>query len=825
MEINRITRVSVLSPVETSLYSLNKNKRKTIEQENTNEIPNRFRSDEIAKYFFREIPNGRPIYNNEDSLEIYNESKEIQLNPHATFESKHLQSILVNTGLLPKNGKKIEDPKIRVFISDDGDKLRFLANQKTNGKPSFNEIVVYIEGDNDVLSKRFFKILVGPKITLANELVKTIMLNCLIGLDEKTVDEIIKNKESWGVEENSFLADQYHKAVNFINEYWPKEISISALIEWLEGCKVKPEVWAQRRDNPTSEYFNMLSQLSEDAKTTCGSLNELADKMENNIADVPVLNKFKYMIRFANMLVTTLSQFILYATAAFTTFIFAFAAAVMGFINGVIDLICGFLFLIDLGVKAAFLTIDVSVMIGEKALNYSQKQQVFEQIDNIVDALMAIDFNEVTNSIRNDFTKFLAEIDFEKIMNFLKEKTKKAVQKVFSLETIFYIGFGIGYAVTFFIPIGAIYNVIAKAGKVGVAVVKYLRFVDSIFEAIFGVAIKGLKKSMSAFSTLMRAFYEKIKKGTPAVKEVTKKIFDALREFLTAIMPDWKMAGIILTSFGLMSFTNVEASALQVILGTLATTSIMKIVRLLITKLKVAFGEHIAENGKKLYAVFHNEIPVFQGTIDDLAAFLKKLDDAPNLEKYLEELAERVKGRQQALVEFNEKIGKDVVENLKKHINGVIELIETSKNSKGQPIYRGKATGIHNYYEYIIGKIRFREGKLTIPPNPQFDEPFIAFVQKYSEITKMWYNKTNSSLKNLAGKGDKSMTSMFPKNWGEQRIIEEIAFAWKNMTKVGFKTENGKLIEAYIGKSTTGFDIEFIFTDKVLSTAAPKIIL
>lgn len=66
-------------------------------------------------------------------------------------------------------------------------------------------------------------------------------------------------------------------------------------------------------------------------------------------------------------------------------------------------------------------------------------------------------------------------------------------------------------------------------------------------------------------------------------------------------------------------------------------------------------------------------------------------------------------------------------------------------------------------------------------------------------------------------------SSMFPKNWNEERIMEEVAVAWKNMEFVSKRIENGVLVETYAGKATTGMEIELIFNDGILKTTTPKV--
>jgi len=64
---------------------------------------------------------------------------------------------------------------------------------------------------------------------------------------------------------------------------------------------------------------------------------------------------------------------------------------------------------------------------------------------------------------------------------------------------------------------------------------------------------------------------------------------------------------------------------------------------------------------------------------------------------------------------------------------------------------------------------------------------------------------------------------MFPKNWNNKRIMEEVAVSWKNMKFVRKEIKYGVLIEKHIGKTTTGMEIIHVFNDGILTTSIPII--
>ena len=58
---------------------------------------------------------------------------------------------------------------------------------------------------------------------------------------------------------------------------------------------------------------------------------------------------------------------------------------------------------------------------------------------------------------------------------------------------------------------------------------------------------------------------------------------------------------------------------------------------------------------------------------------------------------------------------------------------------------------------------------------------------------------------------------MFPKDWDQQRILEEIAYAWENK----IQHINPRMSHIFIGKSSNGIEIEFIVRNGAIKTVYP----
>lgn len=234
----------------------------------------------------------------------------------------------------------------------------------------------------------------------------------------------------------------------------------------------------------------------------------------------------------------------------------------------------------------------------------------------------------------------------------------------------------------------------------------------------------------------------------------------------------------------------------------------------------------IEEVGKGSRQFVYKGVTIAEG---DAKILKKKLDEiikkgGKDVNEYLDKLTGLYKLEERLLSHSKllTKYGREFLDELAKHIKGSVKLKEVSKNSKGQPIYQKSGIGGHSFEEITYGNARIKEGTVTIPPNPSIDEAFIARIEfKDPTNAKNYVSKSNSTIK-INGKTRADASSMYPKNWNIQRIEEEVAFAYENKIliteSIGLK---GELIEKFIGKSTTGLEIEFVFNNKVWTTHNP----
>ncbi|WGH74765.1 hypothetical protein P8625_11820 [Tenacibaculum tangerinum] len=194
----------------------------------------------------------------------------------------------------------------------------------------------------------------------------------------------------------------------------------------------------------------------------------------------------------------------------------------------------------------------------------------------------------------------------------------------------------------------------------------------------------------------------------------------------------------------------------------------------------------LTKNGKEVLTWNSVELVTKEKT-GDYKNFFKKVYEESRAKKisphkYLDELAESVRFRnlrKAAYIKWIEKFEKK----FHLHFDGELKLERLSRRD-GTQVLRG--TGGHNHL--VIDKnIRIRR-YLTEPVD---DKPFDALISvRYKN--GQWIDK-------------KAKSSMFPKNWNEKRVKEEIALIYDKMIKEGFelKFPNNK----YTGKGSTGFEI------------------
>lgn len=144
---------------------------------------------------------------------------------------------------------------------------------------------------------------------------------------------------------------------------------------------------------------------------------------------------------------------------------------------------------------------------------------------------------------------------------------------------------------------------------------------------------------------------------------------------------------------------------------------------------------------------------------------------------------------QALVIEFRKQIGEENYQKLLQHLEGEVYLSSA------------KTVGGHSSVAVRNGKIKIIPGT-KVPPKPKINQAYKAKI-KIKGKNGQYYNKRNNG----------GFASLFPENWSQQRMMEEIAFAFKNKKALS----NIK----YKGKSTNGIDIIFIIKNGIIKTVYP----
>lgn len=617
-------------------------------------------SDEIGMFFFK---NSDSFITNNIKIQIYNESRNITLNkpssnntdnkattktPEDEIEGRTIKPIYTNT---PKSTNQI---KYKIFISDDGAKLTYLANTPDKGLPNDNEILVFIEGDSEISSRKLI-IRVGRGVKMDNTFIKD-MLQGSTNVNQEVIDDLLKTitDEKSDILEALFVVRKMTKYFLKISANITFKI-FDKISHELEKHKIKKEIWSPAKNK---DQFNFLDTIEESkrqlalSKTTLNEIKtDFLEKLKKH--KVALYNPIASMHGFLLDIVYGLENILVYAAEFMATAVNVFASVFAGFINGVIDMIVGLLWMIETAIK---INLGLAVFVaGTNTKMESLERDLFlEQIENFIDAALNINFTEVLTDWYQQAISFVNMINFSKVAIYIKEKTTEkaknsitrikqeaSLNKVF--ENMFDVAYYFGYMLTFFIPCGAFLEALGKFGGVGGrAVVLFFEVIEAIIGKAFKIASNISKKSISYIRALIRAFTNKLKESKE-VGKLAKDFIDEVIKWLDYNIIGWRELVSIFTAFGLMSFTVIDANALYSLLVAGGFTAGATLLKKLLKYSSIQFGEAVTKTGKKLYTILYKDIPIFTGLVDDLDKFLQKLGKQKDIEKYLDELTELAK--------------------------------------------------------------------------------------------------------------------------------------------------------------------------------------
>ncbi|WP_299105594.1 EndoU domain-containing protein [uncultured Tenacibaculum sp.] len=344
----------------------------------------------------------------------------------------------------------------------------------------------------------------------------------------------------------------------------------------------------------------------------------------------------------------------------------------------------------------------------------------------------------------------------------------------------YYTGFLVGFIAS------EVVQFIATGGTANIA--KATRAVLKSYKELAKVVVKKTVQTTELTVEVVLAMYRKLDEF---VKNIPKHL-DDLKTWVKEFVAGLQAKALVIDS---VTYTLVDPLSIF-------ANSLFKLFKVNAWKKLNNIGVSMLKNEEGLYTFYYNDKKLKEGLTQGQAEeFLKELfvksKDKPDdvVKKYLDELVELTKLkslRKAALEKYFNKF--DV--NLFNHISGDVA-VETIKIVFREISYVGTfGQGGHwiNKFLEIIS--------ITHPPgisnvtNLLDDVPFKARIKVKSLRGKVFSKRAESS--------------MFPKNWNEQRVKEEIAFVYENTFIKGVNkrpSQHADKFDKFEGLSTSGFKI------------------
>jgi hypothetical protein len=420
-------------------------------------------------------------------------------------------------------------------------------------------------------------------------------------------------------------------------------------------------------------------------------------------------------------------------------------------------------------------------------------------------------YEKITEKVKA-LPSFLDIIDGAvKKMKEAKNKAVNAITSISKAEWAYYIGYGI----TFFIPVGAVANVLGKAGKAGKTLGKILVWVDKMMAEAFGIVLKAGQPVFNKITALLKNVGDKLRKGTSEIKNLVELIFNKFKEWLEEFIGKIDKGGKI-GNLGVIVIDTVEKTVQRITetinnkvteyyLITYKKTGVRLYCTILPIEVFISTfrdlikwrirqnlrqlakeGFELLEEKGTFYIKYKDEI-VKLGDAKKAAKEINALVDKETGEKAkkaLDEWVELVKKRKSVLAKWIGKFDKY----FKNHLDGELGLFSKEINGKEWE-YIEKGQGGH-FVEDGSNALRLKN---RVPEPPVFDKPYKAQIEvKYKD--GIYLEKTEIS-------------SMFPENWSFERIQEEVAWVYENTVANGIaptvvKKKSG--IEQFEALATNG---------------------
>lgn len=419
-------------------------------------------------------------------------------------------------------------PYFKIFISEDGDKLNYLASHPINGLPASNEVLIFIESDNDTFSGKLFKMRSGSGVQVEEESLSTI-LKAFTNAPSEDIEELMgsiyQGEQSFQTKLLTFFGD----AIDLVYLAPFKLISwlLGGAIDALDFIRIKESFW-----NPTKkeegklnikDIFDGIRSGIETARSIVNELNDLLGGTLDMVAEL-----LNYCFDVIDKIFGVVADYLMIQFASFA-----------GLWNGLVDLILGILFLLKLvidGRNAAFGAV--------KGIGEAQANGEMEAFDNFIQSFSFGDVVDAFDTAFDNLVELVTEIDFDGILSNLGKAARRvgnAVVDALSLS-IYEVAYYIGYIATFFIPFAWIVNLLGKLGKVGQLAGKAFRWVEEIMAKIFGSVLKVIGQAARPIAVILRSLTRRfrIEGAGKFFRQTIDDLFNGIRKWLDEVFPGWR---------------------------------------------------------------------------------------------------------------------------------------------------------------------------------------------------------------------------------------------------------------------------------------------
>ena len=509
--------------------------------------PKFYDSEQIQEIFFKDtnpvsLFGGRMTIVDESLAQYVKKQYTTTVEDFTSDGSYMLDEVIITAKRSEKKGVNY-----RIFISDDGDKLNYLVNNSINGRPESDEILIYIEGDEDRFSKKIMQVIAGTQVNF-NEKPFRYAVNSYTTIEDEDLKDLIASTLK---DEKSFVDKfVYALAAGLKITNIGFEIVSSALgkgIKLIDKLKVDEKYYnpTDKKSNLIYDAFKGVDKYVLDAKSFVAKLNNKVIRRlqrKNKILGA-IATRLEIAFKTLTDLLEYLISFFGDVTKAVLNFIQQQISLIIGVWNGLVDMISGLFFIIKLILEGGKLANKALIAAADFKNDAERKNAVLEQLDNVIDKLTAVDFKEVFNAILDQISIFNVEIDLNEIASYLKKQGKVAGKKVKSALTFtaYELYYYIGYIATFFIPVAWIAALLGKGGKLGKLLGGTLKWVDDLMAKVFGIALRGLQRSAQPFTDILRALAKKLQGGTQTIRNSIEEVIKSIKSWLDDVLPGWRV--------------------------------------------------------------------------------------------------------------------------------------------------------------------------------------------------------------------------------------------------------------------------------------------